>query len=61
MEYPDVEVRGGKIRDCINVVFRCFTAEEVEGLLRRLGWIDVAVGHGASLLGRGRSYSSSIL
>ncbi len=53
MEYPDVEVRGGRIRDCVNVVFRCFTAEEVEGLLRRLGWIDVAVGHGASLLGRG--------
>jgi hypothetical protein len=52
MEYPDIEVRGGRIRDCVNVVFRCFTAEEVEALLRRLGWIDVAVGHGASLLGR---------
>jgi hypothetical protein len=52
MEYPYVEVRGGKIRDCVNVVFRGFSAGEVEGLLRRLGWIDVLAGHDASLLGR---------
>ncbi len=52
MEYPYIEIRGGRIRDCVNVVFRCFSAEEVEGLLRRLGWIDVFAGHDAALLGR---------
>jgi hypothetical protein len=52
MDYPDIEVRGGKIRDCVNVVFRCFTVEEVGDLLKRLGWIGVAAGHSASLLGR---------
>ncbi len=52
MEYPNIEVRGGKIRDCVNVVFRGFSAEEVEGLLRRLGWTDVFAGHDATLLGR---------
>jgi hypothetical protein len=40
------------MRDCVNVVFRGFSAGEVEGLLRRLGWIDVLAGHDASLLGR---------
>jgi hypothetical protein len=45
-------IRGGKIRDCVNVVFRNFSAEEVESLLRRLGWIDVLAGHDAALLGR---------
>jgi hypothetical protein len=52
MEYPPVMIRGGKIRDCVNVVFRGFSAEEVERLLRRLGWIDVLTGHDAALLGR---------
>jgi hypothetical protein len=52
MEYPYVEVRGGKMRDCVNVVFRGFSAGEVEGLLRRLEWIDVLAGHDAALLGR---------
>jgi len=52
MEYPHIVIRGGKIRDCVNVVFRSFSAEEVEGLLRRLGWIDVLAGHDAALLGR---------
>ncbi len=52
MEYPYVEIRRGRIRDCINVVFRGFSAEEVEMLLRRLGWIDVLTGHDATLLGR---------
>jgi len=52
MEYPHIVIRGGKIRDCVNVVFRGFSAEEVEGLLRRLGWIDVLAGHDADLLGQ---------
>jgi hypothetical protein len=52
MEYPYVEVRDGKIRDCVNVVFRGLSAEEVESLLRRLGWIDVLAGHDAALLGQ---------
>ncbi|MFZ8810453.1 MAG: hypothetical protein ACO2PN_20395 [Pyrobaculum sp.] len=52
MEYPPVEVRRGKIRDCANVVFRCFSVEEVEQLLRRLGWVDVLTGHEATLLGQ---------
>mgnify|MGYP000162288913 CR=1 FL=1 len=52
MEYPYIEIRGGKIRDCVNIVFRGLSAEEVEGLLRRLGWVDVLAGHDAALLGR---------
>jgi hypothetical protein len=52
MEYPHIMVRGGKIRDCVNVVFRCFSVEEVKKLLKRLGWVDVLAGHDATLLGR---------
>jgi hypothetical protein len=52
MEFPDIEVRGGRIRDCVNVVFRCFTVEEVRALLRRLGWIRAFVRHDAHLHGR---------
>ena len=52
MEYPYVEIKKGKIRDCVNVVFRCFSVEEVETALRRLGWVDVLVGHDAVLMGR---------
>jgi hypothetical protein len=52
MEYPYIEIRGGKIRDCVNVVFRNYSVEEVERLLRRLGWIDVLAGHDAALLGQ---------
>jgi len=33
MEYPPVVIRGGKIRDCVNVVFHSFSVEEVESML----------------------------
>ncbi len=52
MEYPPIIIRGGKIRDCVNVVFRNYSVEEVESLLRRLGWVDVLTGHDAALLGQ---------
>ena len=52
MDYPDIEVRGGRIRDCVNVVFRCFTVEEVKALLRKLGWIKAFARHDAHLQGR---------
>jgi hypothetical protein len=52
MGYPPVVIRGGKIRDCVNVVFHGFSVEEVESMLRRLGRIDVLAGHDAALLGR---------
>jgi len=52
MEYPPILIRGGKVRDCVNVAFRGFSAEEVESMLRRLGWIDVLAGHDAALLGQ---------
>jgi len=52
MEYPPILVRGERIRDCVNVVFRGFSAEEVERLLRRLGWIDVLAGHDATFMGQ---------
>ncbi len=51
MEYPPIEIRKGKIKDCVNVVFRC-SVEEVEKLLRRFGWVDVLAGHDAALLGQ---------
>jgi hypothetical protein len=50
MEFPDIEV--SKIRDYVNVVFRCFTVEEIRALLRRLGRIRAFVRHDARLLGR---------
>jgi hypothetical protein len=52
MDYPDIEVRGGRIRDCVNVVFRCFTVEEIKALLRKLGWIRTFARHDAHLQGR---------
>ena len=52
MEFPDIEVRGGRIRDCVNVVFKCFTVEEIRALLRKLGWIRAFARHDAHLQGR---------
>jgi len=52
MDFPDIEVRGARIRDCVNVVFRCFTVEEVKALLKKLGWMRAFVQHDAHLHGR---------